>query len=385
MNFDILIVGGNMVGASLACALADSPLNIALIDAAEFSANDPRLIALNDSSYRLFKNLKLWETLSQYASAINEVHVSYRGRFGSTQIKASEMKMAALGHVVPAKFINSVLNEKILAAKNVTIFRPASLNHFYQDENGVTAEITMDSRTQILNAKILVGADGTHSTVRDKLNFSVETYDYQQSALVTTTELHRSHHHIAYERFHQSGAIAMLPLSENKVATIWTDHNDTIQQLLQLSDEDFLQKLQKTFGYRLGRLEKISQRFSYPLKMIKTKKRIENRVILIGNAAHTLHPVAAQGFNLALHEIALLSEELLQNNFSLKEMLDENSQHSASVRLSHILPAVFSQDFLMLGTLRQLGMVGLDLIHPLKKRFAMSAMGKAKKIPLLML
>jgi 2-octaprenyl-6-methoxyphenol hydroxylase len=385
MKFDLIIVGGGMVGAALACALRESNLKIALIDAAPASFNDPRLIALNHSSCNLFQNLNLWSQLQPYAAAIHEVHASYRGHFGTTRITAAEMNLKTLGHVVPAKFINSVLYD---ALKNIEVFRPATLKNLHQQKDVVTLDVEMNSEIKTLEGKLIIGADGTHSTVRKLLNIPTETVDYQQSAIVTHTQLQRSHRHIAYERFHETGAIAMLPLQENEVATIWSDSNENVSALMQLSDEAFLEKLQKQFGYRLGRLQKISKRFVFPLQMIKAQKQIQDRVILIGNAAHTLHPVAAQGLNLALHEVAALAEcfaKSLPDDFSQQNMLNDLTQQHASIRLSHYLPRIFTSEFFLVAAARQLGMIGLDVCSFAKKRFAKQAMGQAGVVPNLVL
>lgn len=387
MNYDIVIVGGGMVGAALACALHDTTLRIALVDATT-STEDPRLIALNDSSCVLFKNLNIWSQLSTYAAAINEVHVSYRGRFGTTRITAEEMKLATLGHVVPAKHINAALLSISQNLKNVELFRPATLKNLTQHENHVDIEIENKNKIQTLETKILIGADGTHSTVRKLIDIPTETVDYQQSAIVTQTELQRSHHNIAYERFHESGAIAMLPLTETHAATIWSDENENIKQLMQLSDQEFLDTLQKRFGYRLGRLKNISKRFVFPLQMIRAKEFKRKNVILIGNAAHTLHPIASQGLNLALREVATLVEFFKNENFTapaLENLAFETTQLNASVRLSHYLPGIFTSDFFVVGIARQLGLIGLDVCQTVKKRFAKAALGRAGKVPKLIL
>ena len=170
-----------------------------------------------------------------------------------------------------------------------------------------TLSITTPQGERTLTASYIIGADGTHSTVRRLLQISADTLDYQQSALVTMTQLKRPHHHIAYERFQKQGAIAMLPLSDEKTATIWTDSTENIAALMKLSEQEFIDQLQKQFGYRLGKLLQTGQRHHYPLHHLTAARTCQQRILLIGNAAHTLHPIAAQGFNLALAEIAMAS------------------------------------------------------------------------------
>lgn len=374
MKFDIIIIGGGMVGAALACALRNSALKIALIDAMPETQHDHRLIALNYRSCEFFKRLGIWSMLASFAEPIREVHVSYRHHFGSTRITADELHLETLGHVVPAHHINTALYQSL---SSIEWMRPATLTNLSQEKESVS--ITLNTQTT-LECRLLIGADGTHSTVRTLLNLPTEITDHQQSAMVTMTDLQRSHHGIAYERFHQTGAIAMLPLhSANdsfRAATIWSDDNATIASLMQLSDDAFLQTLQQQFGYRLGRFKKTYQRVVFPLQTILTKRAWQQNVVLLGNAAHTLHPIAAQGLNLALYEVDVLAKNLLATNSWLPEqLLPRDSQQHASIRLSHYLPSLFIHPSFMLSVARQLGLIGLDLSSWAKRRFAQRAVG----------
>ncbi len=383
MQFDLMIIGGGMVGATLAAVLKNTDIRIALIDEAKFSSvEDERLIALNDASVALFENSGIWPELSPYATPIKQVHVSKRGRFGMTRMDASVVELAALGYVVPATYINAALETHVSDAKNITIIKPATLESLSQDERGVELSIKTSENLAHYKAKLVIGADGSHSTVRALLHIPTEIVDYEQSALVTTTTLSRDHHYIAYERFLDEGAIAMLPLQDHKVATIWTAANNVIADLMKLSDQDFLKELQQHFGYRLGRLESMGKRATYPLKMIKAKHQREKHICLIGNAAHTIHPIAAQGLNVALHEVAVVASALLEKNLLL---MDTIGQQSFSQKLSHRLTWLFASDMFVLNQVRQAGLVGLDLMTGLKKRFATHAIGRSGFMPNLLI
>lgn len=382
MPYDVMIIGGGMVGATLASALKNTALRVALVDASSLSSvEDERLIALNDASVCLFENCGMWPLLAPHAAPIKQVHVSERGRFGMARIDASVVGLPALGYVVPAKYINAALESFLRDAKNITFIKPATLETLTQDADGVQLAVKTVTGLHAYKAKLVIGADGSYSTVRTLLDIPTEVIDYQQTALVTTTTLQRDHKNIAYERFLGEGALAMLPLMGTKVATIWTASNDVITELMKLSDQDFLVQLQKTFGYRLGRLLSVGKRATYPLKMIKAKQQNYQHVCLIGNAAHTMHPIAAQGLNLALYEVALIVDALLEKNPSLMNKIDKQnfSQH-----LSHRLTWLFSSDMFVLHRVRQVGLVGLDLISGLKKRFAMKAIGKNGFMPTLL-
>jgi 2-octaprenyl-6-methoxyphenol hydroxylase len=387
MQYDIAIIGGGMVGAALAVALKESSHRVILIDAALSHAQDHRLIALNHSSCTLFQNLGLWQYLQEEATAIKEVHVSTRGHFGTTRLSAEDMKLRQLGHVVPAKKINSVLYEQLIDAKNITVLRPAKLTAITQDENEVSFTVTLPSGVETLRAKVLIAADGTLSSVRELLSIPTERIDYQQKALVTITQLQRAHKHIAYERFLDQGAIAMLPLKNQHVATIWSGSNTVIESLAAMSEQEFLHQLQAQFGYRLGKVKSIQTRYVYPLQFIKAKKQIWDRVMLIGNAAHTILPIAAQGLNLALYEIACLAEEFNQQTTepSLANLPDQIEQQAASIETSHRLTKLFLADFFLYKAARQLGMLGLDICKPLKTRFTMRLLGQAGYSPPLLI
>lgn len=377
MKFDIAIVGGGMVGAAFAAALHDTSLNIALIDAAESHAHDHRLIALNYASYAFFKKLDLWTQLKEHATAIHEVHVSTRGHFGTTRLHAKEMGVEQLGYVVKASEINTALYARLESLKNVTIFRSTKLTSLTEHSTQVDLTLTSQSGKKCIEAAIVIGADGTFSTVRELVHIPTEKVDYQQKALVTITTLQRNHHHVAYERFLAKGAIAMLPLTQQRAATIWSGDEKFIDELLKLSDEDFLATLQENFGFRLGKFLKTEQRFSYPLTFIQAKEQIKDRVILIGNAAHTVHPIAAQGLNLALYEVDILARHL-KKQLSLKNLPDFIAQQQVSVNLSHRLTQLFSVDFFAVNAGRQLGMIGLDLCPLAKKRFGRRVLGLIK-------
>ena len=378
-----------MVGASLACALQVSNLNIALIDAAPLVIqDDPRLIALNHSSVNLFKNLGIWEHLKPFAAPILQVHISDRGQFGMTRLNAQEAGVDALGHVVPAKNINATLEQILTSHNKIKIFRPAAVTKILTTPDHVNITVTTDTGEIELPANTIIAADGTHSTVRAEAGIKTETKEFKQSALVTVTTLQRPHANIAYERFHASGAVAMLPLPGLQVATIWTDDNAVIDNLMQLDDAAFVARLQNQFGYRCGKLLATGKRSRYPLHHITAAKTISERIILIGNAAHTFHPIAAQGFNLALAEIAMLAQ-MINTNPAQTHWADYQSwqagRQQTSQRLSDQLPRLFSQDFLPVKLARQLGMLGLDIVAPLKNRFALAAMGKMAGMPRLLL
>lgn len=394
LRYDLIIVGGGLVGAGLAVALRHSGLHIALVDARLPSNNDPRLFALNAGSCQFLENLMLWPQLNQYASPIHQVHVSHQGRFGAVRLKNEEVNLPALGNVIPAHYIESALNESLATLPNCDIYRPAKLMQLSQQDNTARLTISTEEGEKNLQSSIVIGADGTESTVRAQLNIRTDVFDYDQSAIVARINLKRTHHHIAYERFNQHGAIAMLPLKGEECAMIWTADNVIISQLMELTDAAFLEKLQFEFGHRLGKLQAIQKRHMFPLRMVRAEKAVDQCVMLLGNSAHTLHPIAAQGFNLALYEVAALAEGIMKkiagqqpfNTDDLQKICAQTQkQQAASIGVSHRLSQWVSKSSILSGLAVQLGMIALDVSTPIKKRFIQGMLGRTGRVPGLLL
>lgn len=387
MRYDAAIVGGGLVGACLALILSDSGLKVALIESTPSKEKNPRLFGLTASSCEFLQKISIWEKLAEYAEPIREVHVSYQGQFGAVRLRNTDVNLPQLGFVVPACEIEKVLIEALSHRANIHYYCPATLINLHQNDE-VTLTLTTDKDEKILNAALVFAADGANSTVRKLIKIETEEIDYQQSAIVTQTLLQRSHRQTAYERFTTNGAIAMLPLKDNCCATIWTADQQTIDELMSLSDELFVSRLQQNFGYRLGKFKSILKRFKFPLVMTKAKQNYLGNIFLLGNAAHALHPIAAQGFNLALCEVMAVADMVCKKTqqnklFSSKDFIkiiqDTESQRSFSVLTSHGLASMPKQQWL-LNMFLPLGMVGLDMIMPLKRMFINKMIGKKQRI-----
>lgn len=382
MVYDLIIVGGGLVGRSIAAALRSSSLKIALIDAVKEEKYDPRLIALNHGSICFLQKCGLWPSIESASASIEEVHVSKKGSFGSTRLLAKDIELEALGYVAPAAAINLALAKALENSQGCyQELRPAKVTAIRQHQEGATLTIQEAELSREISASVIIAADGTHSSLRQLLNFETKVVDYEQSALVTTSFLERSHQHKAYERFLDEGALAMLPLKEDeagrmRVATIWTAATATIERLKQMDEASFVAELQKTFGYRLGRLKGISERHVFPLHFYQVKNPVKDSVVLIGNAAHTLHPVAAQGLNLALYEINELTQLILKNAAAQQPLLQGlaanliQGRQKTNLLFSHYLTPLFASKFVGTAWLRQLGLVALDLCKPLKNHLS---------------
>ena len=325
-QYDIAVVGSGLVGSSLTIALRSlsSDYRIVLIDSqplAEINLKadhlDGRSIALALSSKKMLSALGVWEKLQANATAIKNIHISDQGRFGATRLDCKRYDVESFGYLVPADHLIHVLNEQVDKLKNVTRLQPFKVADI---ENQYDHVVLKQENGESIQAKLLLAADGANSFIRKASKIEIEEKQYQQSAVVGSVECEGEHNNTAYERFTEDGPLALLPRKDHLCGFIWMNPTEIAEDHLNLSDSGFMNKLQSAFGYRLGHFKNISKRFSYPLALVMSKQRVQKRVVLIGNAAQTLHPIAGQGFNLALRDIAELTE--------LLSKVDLNSQDS---------------------------------------------------------
>lgn len=386
--YHVVIVGAGPVGISLALALSALPIRLTLLEANPITAtlaHSDRPLSLTYASQQFFSQLNIWQYFAENATPIESVHISDRGHFGFTRINAKDQNVDALGYVVPATQLANTLNQLLLQIPNLNLLNPAKLQALEFNNQQWTISAEINNQQQQLHADLVIAADGTNSLVRKLLNIATETKDYQQSALVATLTLARAHQNIAYERFVEDGAIAMLPLSSQRVGCVWTGTTEKIYTLKNLSDNEFLKQVQTEFGYRLGPLLTAGERGVHPLKKVIAKECVREGLVIIGNAAHTLHPIAAQGFNLGLGDIALLTETIktaLEQNknpgeLAVLKQYDQQRQKTVNwiARFTDKLTQIFSTDFLPLNAVRNSGLLAMDFIPSLKKKLAKKLMG----------
>lgn len=390
-HFDVVICGAGIVGSAFAIALSTAPLRIAIIDANPLQTLfkpdiDGRSIALTYGSKKILEQISAWEFLQEFVTPITKVHVSQRGSFGVTRINAEEENVPALGYTIPAARLGVTLNQ-LLAAKldTIQLFNPAKLQEIEKQADGWRLKIHSSDQSISISAKLVVAADGTNSTIRQLLKIPAEITSYEQSAIATQVQLIRSHQNVAYERFTADGVIAMLPLQDERCGCVWTGPTAAMEKLGQLPDAEYLQKVQALFSYRLGPLIGLGKRFTYPLKAAYLPNQVQSGLVFIGNAAHTIHPVAAQGFNLGLGDVCALSEMILTaiaNNLdfaSLDRLNDyakfRQQQQKKIKNITNRLVSLFDLDIFPLTQLRSAGLLALDIFEPLKKHFAKQFIG----------
>ncbi len=386
--YDVIIVGGGMVGGSLAFALKNRQFDIALIEAFSIKTDqqpsyDDRGIALSYGSQRIFETMGLWSQLKSYSTAIDSIHISDRGHFGATRLSASQEKVPALGQVILARAMGQSLNQALQQQTNLNLICPASVESLVQKPESVT--LTLNDGRQ-LTCRLLVAADGAQSTIRNLLGLSVTESEYHQTAITGNVSTSRAHQGKAFERFTEHGPIALLPMSENRSSLVWTVKTGTEQTILQMSDHDFLTELQSQFGYRLGQFTHVGKRSSYPLKLTQTDQPIQQRIVFIGNAAHSLHPIAGQGFNLGLRDVAALADLLCADYQDCGDarLLHDYQQWQSPVQDSVItstdtLVRLFSNANPLLGHMRSAGLSLLDILPPIKHCLAQNSMGLNNK------
>jgi 2-octaprenyl-6-methoxyphenol hydroxylase len=389
-TYDVVIVGGGMVGASLALALENSSLNIAIVEAAPWQTNqqpsyDDRGIALSYGSQRIFETMDVWQQLKPPCTPIQHIHVSDRGHFGVTRLHAENENVPALGQVITARDLGQTLVAKLSKQTHLSLFSPASVIGLSHSEN--VAEVTLDNG-QTLKTKLVVAADGSQSSIRKLLDIQALEYDYKQTAITANVSTERPHQNWAYERFTDTGPIALLPLSENRSSLVWTVNTGHEQAILKSDDDEFLNLLQQRFGYRLGRFTKVGQRNSYPLKLVQADQAIQQRIVLIGNAAHSLHPIAGQGFNLGLRDVAVLADIICQQMNDCGDIRGLTDYHhwrindqDNVIKTTNNLVHLFSNDNFFLGHARGAGLGLMEKLPPVKSWLARRSMGLSGKQP----
>ena len=315
-----------MTGAAIACSPALSQYKVTVIDqsammpVASHTGLDGRKIALSYGSQKILHYFGVWENLKAYATPIHNIHISQEKYFGVLHLSRELKEWDALGYVIPAEIFTATLQQAAREKSNVTWIEQATLRNV---KTGNEPSITFlhNDKAVTLNAKFIIAADGTQSFARELVGIETTHYDYHQTALVTSVELSESHQNTAYERFLSAGAIAFLPMKGHTGGIVLMDTPEAIKTLMLETDDGLLEILQEKLGYRLGKLKKIGQRFTYPVKRMIANTQTASHFLLLGNSAHTLSPIGAQGFNLALQDMLCFSQLLKKYDLTDPELL----------------------------------------------------------------
>lgn len=394
----IIIIGGGMVGLSLALMLAQAEIDVTLIEHIRYpqpdgddvpyhSSFDARNTALSRRSVQIYRELGVWQHLQQHAAAIHQVHISEQGGFGRARLIAEHEQVENFGYVMENAWFGRVLLQQVRQSHRIQLLDDCQVMHLEQD--GETVYITAQQHNQNiqLQASLLIAADGRDSFCRQALGVGVDVHDYEQVAIVTTVQTSKAHQNIGFERFSQQGPLALLPLAQaHRRSVVWTVQKGTEQDWLgEHNDQHFLDALQHTYGDRAGVFEKTGKRFSYPLSQVLAHRQVVGRMVLMGNAAHTLHPVAGQGFNLCLRDADVLVRYLRHQqaqglDFGDTQMLQHYEQSRLSdqkrvIQFCDTVVKTFSNPHQPTRLLRNLALIAFDSVPKVKPILADYAMG----------
>ena len=401
-HYDVIIAGGGMIGTCLALALAPLKLRVAVVEpvqrgATEQPSFDERSTALSRSTQRMFEAMRLWPEVVATSTPIKHIHVSDQGRFGFSHIDAEEQRVEALGYVVINRVLGEVLQTRIGKVAGLDWISPARITAVRSDDDAQRVSIEKGDRDLELSCRLLVAADGANSSVREMIGIGATRVDYQQMAVIGNLLPQKPMNNIAYERFTLAGPMAVLPIADERAAFVWTLSPDAANDVLQLPDEEFTRQLRQAFGGRLGEFSKVGKRAAYPLALSKANGLTGHRSVLVGNSAHGLHPVAAQGFNLGMRDVAALCDCLFdaqQDSLHSDMDFDPGSQavldryadwrrtdQGKVARFTDGLVRLFVNPAKPVALLRNIGMLGFDLVPGVRRLFARHTMGLAGTLP----
>lgn len=398
MNCDIAIVGGGLAGASLAVALAPLGYDIKVIEAVAYKAEqqpsyDDRTLALSHSSCRILAGIGLWGKLEADATAIRQIYINELARPGRVVLDSVEMGLTEFGHVVEARRFGVAVTGLLENTGNIEIISPASVNDI--EIGGPTTRLALESEKGELElrARLVVAADGANSFIRNHLQIPTKNRDYGQTAVICNITPEISHAGRAFECLTDTGPFAVLPHTGNRCGLVWSVATADASEILALDDETFLARAQMRFGTQLGALLKAGKRTAYPLKLVRTREDVRERLVILGNAAHAIHPIGAQGFNLALRDVAVLAEVLADDDlgdpgetgllhiYSAWRQEDQRGTIAASDGMTRL----FSHHSPFAAGLRTAGLIAHALSPSLRRRSAIKAMGYRGRVPRLAL
>ena len=398
-QYDVVVVGGGLVGASFALNLSrqinDNAYSILVVEAVDNTnfdqqpSFDSRSTALSFGSRQIFETMDLWSAITPLVEPIIEIHVSDRGHFGRTTLSSAEQGVEALGYVIENRELGDVLGEAMQASSGVGLLAPATITQIKPCRSGMELTVAREEQLTKFSAKLVVLADGGRSSICESLGIDQTKTDYGQHAVITNVAFERPHSGVAFERFTESGPLAVLPLSDfqksNRGSLVWTVSASSWEELLSCDEETFRSMLTQYFGERLGRIMQVGKRVAYPLSLTLASEQVRPGLVLLGNVAHTLHPVAGQGLNLALRDSAALVRQLVIAKEqqvapgevkNLQAYLEsQNQDQFTSVLFTDQTVKLFSNNQWGHSAIRKLGLLGLELMPSVRSRFAQSAMG----------
>jgi 2-octaprenyl-6-methoxyphenol hydroxylase len=394
----VVIVGGGLVGASLACALSPLGIKVALLEAVSIRAQsqpsyDDRTLALSASSCRILQGLGIWPSLVKNATAIREVQVREFERPGRVILDPKELGLDRFGHVVEARVFGAAVMERLPRLENLDFICPATVTGVEVDDQQATVEVTSEAGSQQIQAGLLVGADGANSIIRESLGIASESHDYRQTAVICNITPEQDHAGRAFECFTRTGPFAVMPHVNGRCGLIWCVSSEEVAGMMEMPDEQFMSLAEQRFGNHLGRFLKIGKRSCYPLRLVRALEDTRLRSVIIGNAAHAIHPVGAQGFNLGLRDAAVLAELISAESskgskadYGDRTLLNRYSEwrkedHQETIAYSDGLARIYSNPTPLAGSARTAGLLAHAFFPSLRRKLAVRMMGYRGRIP----
>jgi 2-octaprenyl-6-methoxyphenol hydroxylase len=399
MQQEVIIVGGGMVGLSLALMLAKTNIAVKLLEAIKYpdyddeqlapyhSSFDARNSALSRRSVQIYQELGLWDSLQEHATPILEVNITEQGSFGKARLIAEQERVDSFGQVIENAWLGRVLLTEVKQQPLIELIDGVQVTSLTQDADFAYLQAQRGESVLKLQSRLVIAADGRDSFCRKALGIGASEHDYDQVAIVTTVQTSRPHHHVGFERFSHLGPLALLPLpGEYRRSVVWPVKKGTEGEWLgEQNDQHFLDALQQTYGDRAGKFQKTGKRFSFPLSQVLAEKQAVGRVVLMGNAAHTIHPVAGQGFNLCMRDAHVLVRYLKQQQDQGADLGEaavlqdyEQSRLNDQQRVIKFCDSVvrgFSNQNPFLKLIRNTGLIAFDNIPGIKPLIANYAMG----------
>lgn len=394
-QYDIIIIGGGMVGLTLACALGQQQFNIALVEAyapEDIKHNDDyelRVSAISKSSQQILQSVNAWQgMLNRRACAYQSMHVWDATGDGNIHFDAAELGLDSLGHIIENKVIQFSLLEQCLRLPNVDWLCPQQIKEIHFSD---TLQEVVLSDGDVINARLLVGADGANSKVREAAGIEINQSPYEQKAVVAVVKSTLHHKNTAWQRFLPTGPLAFLPLGDGSCSIVWSAENQRADKLIEMDEALFISELQSAFENTLGKVEKVSQRAAFPLVRRHANEYVTPGLALVGDAAHTIHPLAGQGVNLGLLDAAALAEVIIKAKSQGKNIASlttlrkyerwRRADNSLMMYSMSGFKNLFSNDQAELSLIRNAGLNLINNMGPVKNKFMRHALGLEGDLP----